>query len=394
MTDTTTLNALKERYGEELVRRVETLCAKAEENGIEIATAESATAGGIAHLIASVNPNVLSRGNVVYNNWAKKELLDVFQKVVTSRPSISAKELNDTYEAVTPSVAEQMARGALMRDGVAQISVSVTGYAGAWGGTKLQENGTREEIPGGTVFIGAGWKGQAFNGAETQVEGFQFDAARTLDIRSAIVAAVGALEIALEKQLGNSPAETIAQRYEQARANDPWLRQAAHLDRNYAQNQAGEPGDPLLQTQYGAEVIRKVKELLDTCKEKKQTIAVVGDPSASEVCHMLTTVNGSSSVVDRGQITPFGSKNVDEMLAEQKGNPARLIVAAKTRTDGATEIAIATNDPTRKWQSPEIVERLHVNPETDRPVTRQVALAALESLPTHVQSQAQSAQRA
>lgn len=385
MTDITPRDALVSRYGEDLVKRVEKLCTKAEENGIEIATAESATAGGIAHLIASVNPNVLARGNIVYNNWAKKELLDVFQQVIDSRPSISAKELNETYEAVTSSVAEQMARGALKRENAAQISVSVTGYAGAWGGTKLQENGTEEEIPGGTVFIGAGWKGRSNDGAETQIEGFQFDAARTLDIRSAIVAAVGALEIALEKQLGSTPEGTIAQRYEQARAFDPWLKQASHLDRDYAENLAGEPGDSLLQGQYGPETVQKVKELLETCKKQKLTIAVAGDPNASEICHLLTTINGSSSVIDRGKITPFGSKSVDDILDGEKANPARLIVAVKTRTDGVVEIAIAKN-PANTREKPQDVQRILLEPETQAniPASRQVALAALEGLQQRV----------
>lgn len=397
MTDITTRDALVNRYGEDLVKRVEKLCAKAAKEGYKIATAESATAGGIAHLIASVNPTVLARGNIVYNNWAKKELLGVFQQVIDNRPSIFSKELNETYEAVTSSVAEQMARGALTHENAAQISVSVTGYAGAWGDTKLQENGAQEDIPGGTVFIGAGWKGSKNASAGTQIERFQFDAARTLDIRSAIVAAVGALEIALEKQLGSTPEGTIAQRYEQAKVTDPWLKQASRFDRDYAKNLAGEPEDPLLQEQYGAETVQKVKELLDACKEQKLTIAVTGDPIASEICHLLTTVNGSSRVVDRGQITPSDSKSIDDILDEQKANPAHLIVAAKTGTDGEVKVAIAINDPTRKWQKPQIVQSIPLEPETETntPVSRQAALAALDNLPQHILAQqAQSARRA
>lgn len=401
MMDTTTLNALKERYGEELVRRVEKLCAKADKEGVKIATAESATAGGIAHLIASVNPNVLARGNVTYNNRAKTDLLDV------------NAEMLETHEAVWPDVAHQMAEGALNREPNALISVSVTGYAGTscdptrdlptgttlWDAKEGEMIFSGEGIANGTVFVGAGWKREN-SPVETRVQGFHFDGARTLDIRSTLVAAVGALEVALEEQLGQTPEETIAQRYAQARPLDPWLN-AEHLDNDYATQQSGEPADSLLQNQYGAQIVQNVRKLLKDCKDAKLTISVVGDDAASEVCHLLTTLNGSSSVVDRGHIVPNDNRSVQKMIDDQKDTPARLLVAAKTHTDGTIDLAIATNEPIREEKGPNsiasILQRetktepkmlegypVVVEPNEAVSVPREIALAALENLQQHM----------
>lgn len=78
---------------------------------------------------------MLASGQAVYNNNAKADMLGV------SRADL------ETYEAVSESVARQMAQGALTTSG-AHISVAVTGYAGAWGDPS-------RHIDGGTALNGS-----------------------------------------------------------------------------------------------------------------------------------------------------------------------------------------------------------------------------------------------
>jgi nicotinamide-nucleotide amidase len=93
--------------------------------GHHLGLAESCSGGLLAARITS-NPGASSylAGSVVaYSNEAKVDLLGVDPKLI------------DEHGAVSPEVAEAMARGALERFG-ADVSVSITGIAGPDGGTK------------------------------------------------------------------------------------------------------------------------------------------------------------------------------------------------------------------------------------------------------------------
>lgn len=109
---------------------------------LKLATAESCTGGLISHRITNVPgaSAVFTQGFVTYSNEAKTSLLGV-----------SAEDLRN-HGAVSETVACQMAAGAL-RNGGADIAVSVTGIAGPDGGSA--------EKPVGTAWIGLAVKGGA-----------------------------------------------------------------------------------------------------------------------------------------------------------------------------------------------------------------------------------------
>jgi PncC family amidohydrolase len=117
-------NSLERQIGESLRRRKLTL-----------ATAESCTAGLIAHRITNVpgSSDYFLGGIVAYANKTKIRLLGVGQEVL------------DRDGAVSEETAREMAQGA-RRALEADIGVSVTGLAGPGGGT--------EEKPVGLTFVG------------------------------------------------------------------------------------------------------------------------------------------------------------------------------------------------------------------------------------------------
>lgn len=93
-------------------------------NGRRLAVAESCSAGLLAARITDPPgaSEYFAGGVVAYSNAAKSELLGV------------DPELIESHGAVSPEVAERMARGALDRFG-ADIAVAITGVAGPGGGT-------------------------------------------------------------------------------------------------------------------------------------------------------------------------------------------------------------------------------------------------------------------
>ncbi|HVY99314.1 MAG TPA: CinA family protein [Dongiaceae bacterium] len=133
---------------------VPALLQRYRELGWKIATAESCTGGLIAGTLTAVagSSDVYDRGWVTYSNEAKREQLGVPATVLEARG------------AVSPEVAEAMAKGALHRS-KADVAVSVTGIAGPGGGSP--------EKPVGLVYIGLarkdGW---------SQVERCMFDGDR------------------------------------------------------------------------------------------------------------------------------------------------------------------------------------------------------------------------
>ncbi len=114
-------------------------CRKA---GVMVATAESCTGGLIAGCLTEIagSSDVVERGFVTYTNEAKMELLEVPEDDLAA------------HGAVSPQVAEAMARGALQQSR-ADIAVSVTGVAGPGGGSAAK--------PVGLVYMGLCRRGEA-----------------------------------------------------------------------------------------------------------------------------------------------------------------------------------------------------------------------------------------
>lgn len=90
----------------------------------QMAAAESCTGGLVGHVITQVpkSSDHFLGGIVSYSDQVKKDLLGV------------PAELLERVGAVSAQVAEAMARGALERFDVANLSVAVTGIAGPDGG--------------------------------------------------------------------------------------------------------------------------------------------------------------------------------------------------------------------------------------------------------------------
>ena len=105
------------------------------EKGMRIAVAESCTGGLIGSRITDIpgSSDYFEAGLVTYSNSAKERFLSVPHEVIA------------TKGAVSPEVAEAMARGARAATG-ADIGVAVTGIAGPGGGSP--------EKPVGLVYIG------------------------------------------------------------------------------------------------------------------------------------------------------------------------------------------------------------------------------------------------
>ena len=103
--------------------------------GLKLVTAESCTGGLIAARLTDIpgSSKYFLQGAVTYSNEAKTQVLGV------------PADLIATHGAVSPEVAESMARGIKERSG-ATIGVGVTGIAGPDGGTT--------EKPVGLVYIG------------------------------------------------------------------------------------------------------------------------------------------------------------------------------------------------------------------------------------------------
>lgn len=109
----------------------------------QVTCAESCSGGMIASRLVNVAgvSDVFGESYVTYANSAKHKLLGVSEQAL------------EEYGAVSPEVAEQMARGAAER-AKAQAAIAVTGIAGPGGGTP--------EKPVGLVYIGCYVDGEVF----------------------------------------------------------------------------------------------------------------------------------------------------------------------------------------------------------------------------------------
>lgn len=114
-----------------------------QEKGWQVTCAESCSGGMIASRLVNVAgvSDVFGESYVTYANSAKHRLLGVSEKTL------------EECGAVSPQVAEQMARGAAGQAG-AQAAIAVTGIAGPGGGTP--------EKPVGLVYIGCYVDGEVF----------------------------------------------------------------------------------------------------------------------------------------------------------------------------------------------------------------------------------------
>jgi len=111
------------------------------QQGLTVAVAESCSGGLLAHRLTNVSGSsaYFQLGTVVYHNQWKEELLGVPGEVLAARG------------AVSPEVAEAMARGVRARAGT-DIGIGITGIAGPLGGTP--------EKPVGLVYLGMDFRGR------------------------------------------------------------------------------------------------------------------------------------------------------------------------------------------------------------------------------------------
>jgi nicotinamide-nucleotide amidase len=121
-------------YGINEISLEETVGALLAQGGYTLATAESCTGGGIAHLMTNVagSSGYFLGGVVAYANAVKIEFLDVPARLI------------DEFGAVSKPVVEAMAEGCRKRFG-SDFAVSVSGIAGPGGGT--------QEKPVGTIWV-------------------------------------------------------------------------------------------------------------------------------------------------------------------------------------------------------------------------------------------------
>lgn len=121
----------------------DTLLGLLSDKKLKISVAESCTGGMVSKWITDVPgaAEVFDLGVCTYSNEMKTKLLGV------------KKETLDTFGAVSPETAEEMAEGVRLLAG-ADIGISTTGIAGPTGGTA--------EKPVGLVYVGASTKDRNF----------------------------------------------------------------------------------------------------------------------------------------------------------------------------------------------------------------------------------------
>ena len=153
----------------EITRLARRLGRLARRRGVDIATAESCTGGGVATAITRISGSAkwFDRGFVTYTNLAKKQMLGVTQKSLGN------------YGAVSEQVAVEMARGAL-RHSPADVSVAITGIAGPTGGSRSK--------PVGLVWFA--WASRRF---PVQTRCFRFRGDRTAIRRQSVAVALKGL---------------------------------------------------------------------------------------------------------------------------------------------------------------------------------------------------------
>jgi nicotinamide-nucleotide amidase len=157
---------------DEVTELSRTLGRMARRRGVDIATAESCTGGGVATAITRISGSAkyFDRGFVTYTNLAKKQMLGVKQRTLAN------------HGAVSEDVAAQMARGAL-RHSKADVSVAITGIAGPTGGSRSKP-------------VGLVWFAWAVKGEDVQTRCFRFKGDRTgIRLQAVAVALQGLIDL-------------------------------------------------------------------------------------------------------------------------------------------------------------------------------------------------------
>ena len=157
---------------EDVTELARTLGRLARARGVDIATAESCTGGGVATAITRISGSAkyFDRGFVTYTNLAKKQMLGVTQRSLGN------------YGAVSEDVAAEMARGAI-RHSAADVSVAITGIAGPTGGSRSKP-------------VGLVWFAWAVRGGAVQTRCFRFKGNRTeIRLQSVAVALQGLIDL-------------------------------------------------------------------------------------------------------------------------------------------------------------------------------------------------------
>ena len=133
--------------------------------GMTLSCAESCTGGTLAGKITGVSgaSAVLGFGAVTYSNEAKHKLLGVKWETL------------DTYDAVSPETAVEMAAGVRALAG-SDVGISVTGFAGPGGGN--------DRYPVGTVFVGVS-SDKGTRAVELHIKGDR-DRVRTVTVTNAL----------------------------------------------------------------------------------------------------------------------------------------------------------------------------------------------------------------
>ena len=151
----------------EILNLAAAVLSEARAKGLRLATAESCTGGLVAGALTTIagSSDVFERGFVTYSNDAKVEDLDVPAHTIES------------HGAVSEATVRAMAQGALDYSN-AEVSVAVTGNAGARGGTT--------EKPVGLVHFAA-----AREGRQTIAEVRRFGDIGRAEVR------MGSVEVAL-----------------------------------------------------------------------------------------------------------------------------------------------------------------------------------------------------
>ena len=142
-----------------------------------ISTAESCTGGLLAGAITAVPgaSSVFHAGDITYSNQAKIDRLGVYADVLTR------------FGAVSAQTAAAMAQGALKRNALAHLAISITGIAGPDGGSAQK--------PVGTVYIGLAYVDNDKNDEKTETHHAVFSGDRTA-VRAQSV--IHALRLALK----------------------------------------------------------------------------------------------------------------------------------------------------------------------------------------------------
>ena len=174
------IQELYKRFGdqiyttEEAVTLEEAVVTLLKEKHMTVTTAESCTGGLTAGRLLNVSgaSDVYKEGYVTYANEAKEKLLGVSHKTL------------ETYGAVSPQTAHEMAEGAAKAAG-SDAAVGITGIAGPGGGTP--------EKPVGLVYIGCSVNGNV------RVEEFHFQGNRSKNRDAAVVNALTILREELLK---------------------------------------------------------------------------------------------------------------------------------------------------------------------------------------------------